>query len=202
MCLFLTVELQRSIPHGPARRAEQSEGHDGYRWSKLEHSYSQTWATHQRLQRVNRTHLEEKEDDNGTVSGYEDQFPQCCYSLCLQTCGRSRVWSQFCGRGVLAVSSKVCMLWANSGLALLASSADTTPRMSIGNPAARRVTDVERGHCTTCNPYQERIQKSPASPFINETSHTSVYLYSLVSTCGLEYLWALGHCCSTERHRT
>lgn len=92
----------------------------------------------------------------------------------LQTCGRSSVWSQFSGRGVLAVSNKVCILWANSGLALTASPADRTHRMSIGNPAARRVTDVERGDCTTCNPYKEIGEEifvkasSPASPFINQ----------------------------------
>lgn len=64
------------------------------------------------------------------------------------------------------------MLLANSGRALLASSADTTHRMSIGNPAARRVTDVERGDCRTCNPYSERggggnisVNLSPASDF-------------------------------------
>lgn len=75
--------------------------------------------------------------------------------LSLQTCGRSSVWSQFSGRGVWAVSNKVCILSANSGLILLVSSADTTHRMSIGNPAARLVTDVELGDCTTCNPYKE-----------------------------------------------
>lgn len=76
--------------------------------------------------------------------------------LRLQTCGRSRVWSQFSGRGLLAVSSNVCILWVNRGLALLASSADKTHRMSIGNPAARRVTLVERGDCTTLSPYKDR----------------------------------------------
>lgn len=90
--------------------------------------------------------------------------------LRLQTCGRSRVWSQFSGRGLLAVSSNVCILWVNRGLALLASSADKMHRMSIGNPAARRVTDVERGDCTTLSPYED----SRGTTSVNQPSSTSI----------------------------
>lgn len=110
--------------------------------------------------------------------------------LCLQTCGRSSVWSQFSGRGVLAVSSNVCMLWANSGLALLASPADTTHRMSIGNPAARRVTDVERGDCTTFNPYKE----TGGTISINQQSSISMCslknIYRHVSSLTCFSMWA------------
>lgn len=81
------------------------------------------------------------------------------FLLSLQTCGRSSVWSQSTGRGVWAVSNKVWIQSANSGLILLVSSADTTHRMSIGNPAARLVTDVELGDCTTCNPYKETAEE-------------------------------------------
>lgn len=72
-----------------------------------------------------------------------------------KTCGRSSVWSQWSGRGVLAVSSNVCILWHNSDLVLLLSPAEQTHRMSIGNPAALRVTDVKGGDCTTFNPCWE-----------------------------------------------
>lgn len=58
---ILTVKLQSSIPHGPAGRTEQSERQDGNNRGKLKDSQSQTWATHQRLQSVNRTHLWWKE---------------------------------------------------------------------------------------------------------------------------------------------
>ena len=64
MCRRLTVELQRGVPHGPAGRAEQSQRQHGYSRSKLQHSHSQTGATHQGLQSVDRTHLEWKEDDH------------------------------------------------------------------------------------------------------------------------------------------
>lgn len=64
MCRRLTVELQRGVPHGPAGRAEQGERQHGYSRSKLQHSHSQTGATHQGLQSVNRTHLEWKYDDH------------------------------------------------------------------------------------------------------------------------------------------
>lgn len=77
-------------------------------------------------------------------------------SVKQQTWGRSRVWSQSSGRGILAVSSRVSILRARRGRDLLASSADTTHKMSIGSPAARRVTDVEGGHCTTCKLCQQR----------------------------------------------
>ena len=76
-------------------------------------------------------------------------------SLWGKTCGRSSVWSQWSGRGVLAVSSNVCILWHKSELVLLLSPAEQTHRMSIGNPAARRVTDVKRDDCTTFSPYWE-----------------------------------------------
>lgn len=97
-------------------------------------------------------HTPVKEKDNDMTTSVFVVSPISFLSLCLQTCGRSSVWSQSSGRGVLAVSSKVCILWANSCFVLLASPADTTHRMSMGKPAARRVTDVERGDCTTCNP--------------------------------------------------
>lgn len=79
-----------------------------------------------------------------------------------RTCGRSSVWSQLSGRGALAVSSKVCILWPNSDLVLLVSPAEQIQRMSIGKPAARRVTDVKRGDCTTFNPCWETISCKPA----------------------------------------
>lgn len=44
------------------------------------------------------------------------------------------------------------MVWANRGRDLLASSAAKTPKISMGKPAARRVTDVLRGDWRTERP--------------------------------------------------
>lgn len=155
MCFSLTEELQSCVSHGPAGRTEQSERQDGYSRSKLEHSNSQTRTTHQGLHSVDRTHLERQGVSHVMTSVSEVRGSHLLSVVAVsgkKTCGRSSVWSQLSGRGVLAVSSKVCILWHNSDLVLLVSPAEHTHRMSMGNPAARRVTDVEGGDCTTFNP--------------------------------------------------
>lgn len=45
------------------------------------------------------------------------------------------------------------MVWANRGRDLLESSAANTPKISMGKPAARRVTDVLRGDWRTERPW-------------------------------------------------
>lgn len=62
-----TVELQCSVPHGPARGAKECERQDGDSRGVLQHSRSQTGAPHQGLQDVNRTHL-------NTESGEQSLF--------------------------------------------------------------------------------------------------------------------------------
>ena len=53
----LTVELQGSVPHGPARRAQQRQGQNGHVGSILQHGSPQQGAPDQGLQRVHRAHL-------------------------------------------------------------------------------------------------------------------------------------------------
>lgn len=154
MCCCLTEELQSCISHGPAGRTEQSERQDGYSRSKREHSTSQTWTADQGLQSVDCTHLERQGEACDHICACTSTLLSSQLWLWGKTCGRSSVGSQLSGRGLLAVSSNVCILWDNSDLVLLVSLAEQTHRMSIGNPAARRVTDVKRGNCTTFNPYR------------------------------------------------
>lgn len=54
------------------------------------------------------------------------------------------------------MSSRVFTVWVNRGRDLLESSAAKTPKISMGRPAARRVTDVLWGDWRTERPWETR----------------------------------------------